>query len=533
MKVIDKVKQFIKSLNTKISNLLTSLFDEDINVLHNTISIITLILTIGIFIVSVFVVSIGLNSILSKNESKLRYIEEDGIRYIELVDGYIKEELVVETGTILPDLQNYFREDYVLPSSSSIQYFENNNSLDLEQFTYEKDGDYYLKGIRNIDVIIFSDYEYETKLSIIDTTSPTFTLKEVSIAADETIDLNNFIETYEDNSEMTDYQISFKEEYDLTKEGTQDVTLVVCDISNNCNEGTTKLTITPAEQPSTGEKPNTNPSGGSTKPSGGSTKPSGGSTTKPSGGSTKPSGGSTTKPSGGTTKPKIYSFSAKNVISPESRTCTVENNKEYYNYTLVEDFYGTTRSTPYSYVKYSRDSSCNYTIISSRGKQNSSIKYAYSNFTGTTKKLLGEAMYMYNTKDGINKEYGNALNEFLSYTNAARKSAGLNSVELDYHLCMVATMRAIELAYSGIPYKNHTRPDGTKWTTLWDEYGLTIPSGRSENIAYNYANNKLAFEGLMGSESHRKAILTDMYAKMGIGRAEFNNEVFIVQTFST
>lgn len=525
MKVIDKVKQFIKSINTNISNLLTSLFDEEKHTLHNTISIITLTLTIGIFIISVLGITIGLNSVLSKNESKLRYLEEDGIRYIELVDGYIKEELVVETGTILPDLQNYFREDYVLPSSTSAQYFENNNALNLEQFTYEKDGDYYLKGIRTIDVIIFSDYEYQTKLTIIDTTSPTFTLKEVSIAADETLDLKNFVDTYNDNSEMEDYQISFKEEYDLTKEGTQDVTLVVCDISNNCNEGTTKLTITSAKNPSSSGKPSTKPSTGSSKPSTGSSKPSSGSSKKPSSGSTKPNSGSTSKP-------KIYSFNANNVISPVARTCAVENKTES-NYTLVRDFYGTIESTTYTYVEYKRDANCRYTIINYRNRHRPQINYAYTKFTGTAKTLLSEAIYMYNTKDGENKVYGDSLKNFLKYTNEARKSAGLNEVELNYHLSMVATMRALELVYSGIPFLSHTRPDGTKWTTLWDEYGLSIPSGRSENIAYNYANDQLAFEGLMGSEDHRKAILTGMYTKMGIGRAEFNNNIYIVQIFST
>ena len=245
MKVIDNTKKAIKSIYNNLSKLFSLKGNqEELDNLHKTINTITFVLTTIIFIISVFTICFGLSSVLSKNESKLRYIEEDGIRYIELVDGYIKEELVVETGTILPDLKSYFRDDYELPDNISAQYFENNNALNLEQFTYKVNGDYYLKGIRTINVTIFGDYEYETKLSIVDTTSPTVTLQDVSIPADETLDLKKFVKTYTDNSQINDYTINFKEDYDLTKEGTQNVTLVVCDVSDNCNEGTAKLTIT-------------------------------------------------------------------------------------------------------------------------------------------------------------------------------------------------------------------------------------------------------------------------------------------------
>ena len=535
MKVIDNIKNFFISLSSKlISPFLPE--DEDSTSLHKLINTITLVLTLIIFFITIITISIGLSSHLSKKESKLRYMEEDGIRYIELVDGYIKEELVVETGTILPDLKSYFRDDYELPSNSTVQYFENNNAINLEQFTYEKDGDYYLKGIRTINVIIFGDYEYNTTLSVIDTTAPTFTLKEVSMATDETLDLKSFVDTYGDNSEITDYTISFKDEYDLTKEGTLDVTLVVCDISNNCGEGTTKLNITAATTPS---DPNgggsTKPSGGgSTKPSGGgSTKPSSGGTTKPSGGSTKPSNGGSTKPSGGsTTKPKINTFDASKVVTPIPRTCTPLNESQK-NFDLVIDHYGTTESTRFNSIKYTRDANCHYSIIEYNGLQKTTVKYAYGKFTGTAKTMLDEATYIYSTKNSVNSKYGNTLNNFLTYTNNARKSYGLNSVELNYHLNMVATMRAMELAYSGIPFENHIRPNGKKWTNLWDEYGLTTPSSRAENIAYNYGTDELAFEGLMNSKSHREAILTSMYTKMGIGRVEFNNKLYIVQIFST
>ena len=518
MKVIDNTKKAIKSIYNNLSKLFSLKGNqEELDNLHKTINTITFVLTTIIFIISVFTICFGLSSVLSKNESKLRYIVEDGIRYIELVDGYIKEELVVETGTILPDLKSYFRDDYELPDNISAQYFENNNALNLEQFTYKVNGDYYLKGIRTINVTIFGDYEYETKLSIVDTTSPTVTLQDVSIPADETLDLKKFVKTYMDNSQINDYTINFKEDYDLTKEGTQNVTLVVCDVSDNCNEGTAKLTITKATKP--------NSSGSTTKPSTGNSSSS----------NKKPSTSSSSKgnSSSSNKKPKtLHSFDASKVITPTYRSCKAESKKEN-NYNLVIDHYGTTESMKFNYIEFTRDEKCQYNIIDYRGKQRTVVNYAYSKFNGRVKTMLEEAMYIYNQKNNPDSDYKNTLNDFLAYTNNARKNAGLKNVELNYHLCMIATMRAMELAYSGIPYQNHLRPDGTYWETIWNEYGLSTPSARGENIVIDYASDKLAFQVLFSSTPHRNAILNSMYGKMGVGKVVFNNHIYIVQTFST
>ncbi len=523
MKEIDNNQKNYKSNKSSIFfSMLPFNYKEELISLHKSINSIILALSIAIFLLAIVGITTGLNFILHKNESRIRYIEEDGIKYIELVDGYIKEELVVETGTILPELKNYFRDDYKLPKDLTVQYFENNNVLNLEQFTYEKDGDYYLKGIRTINVIIFGDYEYQTKLSIIDTTSPTVTLKEISIPANEELDLNSFVETYIDNSGINEYSVQFKEEYDLSKEGTYDVTLLVCDISNNCNEGTTKITITKAEN----NNSNNGNSGSGNKPSSSNNKPNT-NTPKPNSGSNSNSNGNNTPP-----KSKIFSFDASNVITPEYRNCPVENNT-FDDYNLVINHYGTTETIHFGHIEYTVNSNCRYIINNYQYMGYPTISYALNNFNGTAKTMLEEAMYIYNTKNDPQSGYQTSLDNFLKYTNEARKEAGLNEVELNYHLCILATMRAIEINYSGIAYEQHFRPNGTLWTTLWDEYGLSIPSGRSENIAFNQKSDKKAFEALMNSEGHRKAILTGMYTKMGIGKFTFNNRTYYVQIFST
>lgn len=543
MKVIDKFKKTINSLNNNISKLFSFTPDdsEEKNIIRKSINSSLIVMSFLLFILSVVGIIVGLKFVMGKHDSKIRYIEEDGIRYIELVDGFIKEELVVETGTILPELKNYFREDYKIADNVSAQYFENNNALSLEQFTNEVDGEYYLKGIRTINVIIFGDYEYETKLSIVDTTSPSFTLKEVSIPADGTLDLNNFVASYNDNSEIDDHTVSFKEDYDLSKEGTYDVTVIVCDISNNCNEGNTKITITKAENNSSnsgnGNTGNGGNSSGNKKPSSGSSnkKPSSGSGNKNSGSGNKNSGSGSNSGGSSSTKPSntIYSFDDSNVITPEYRKCSTDAGKKN-NYDIVIDHYGTTETIHFDYVDYTRDTNCQYHINNYTYMYTPTIKYADNGkFTGTAKTMLEEAMYVYNTKNDPKSGYQNTLNNYLNLTNTARKEAGLKEVELNYHLCMVATMRAIELAYSGIAYEGHYRPNGTKWTTLWDEYGLSTPSKKAENIAFNFTTDQSAFNALMKSTSHRNTILTGMYTKMGIGKFTFNKKTYTVQIFST
>ncbi len=327
MKLIDKVKTIYKSAKSNLSDFIAKLSIKDQldlgNKHKNLISIISL-LTIFVFVLSITGVVIGFNSVISKNKSSLKYIEEDGIRYIEIADGYIKEKLTVETGTILPELKAYFRDDYNLPDDLSVQYFEDNNALSLDDFTYEEYGDKILKGLRSIDVVIFGEYTYETKLEVVDTLTPDVTLKDVTINEGDTLDLNSFVNTYVDNSTLEEYNVAIKDEVDYSEPGTYEINIYVCDTSENCFEGTAKLTVLKVESPSGGGSSKPNGNGGSTKPNGGgSTKPNGnGSTTPNSGGSSKP------KPNNDKPTDTSYSFDTKNVIKPEQKHVQKKLKKE-------------------------------------------------------------------------------------------------------------------------------------------------------------------------------------------------------------
>lgn len=525
--------------NQKSTNKSSNQEDSIFNALSNHLNTTILFTVFVVFIISFIGILFGLSSIFNKSESKLRYIDEDGIRYIELVDGYIKEQLVVETGTILPELSSYFRDDYELPDDLAAQYFENNNSLSLEQFTYQKEGDYYLKGVRTIDVTLFGKYEYVTKLVVVDTIIPDVTLKEVTITTDDTLDMKLFVKTYSDNSNIDDFTVYFKEPVDFSKVGTYDIILLVCDLSNNCFEGTTKLTVEKGKNTTNPSGAIINPNSGagsSSKPnsgSGNSTKPSSGSSGNSGSGSSSGTGGS----SGSTPKPTspndtIKSFDASNVISPQERSCEIVE-REVTNTSIDIDHYGTTESIPFGKVTYKIDSDCSITFINPVNRGIAKITYAKNRFNGTASTMLGEAISIYNTKNNPSSGYQTTLDNMVKWINQARTEAGVETLELDYYLTMVATMRAMELAYSGIDYSNHTRPNGSSWTTLWAEYGLTQPSKRGENLAVNYSSDKKAFDGLMNSQSHKDNILDKLYTKVGIAKVTFYNNTYIVQIFST
>ena len=59
-------------------------------------------------------------------------------------------------------------------------------------------------------------------------------------------------------------------------------------------------------------------------------------------------------------------------------------------------------------------------------------------------------------------------NEMLEQINAARKKAGVSELKLDDKMCEAAQIRADEC----LEQYDHTRPDGSKFTTVFEEVGI-------------------------------------------------------------
>ena len=107
--------------------------------------------------------------------------------------------------------------------------------------------------------------------------------------------------------------------------------------------------------------------------------------------------------------------------------------------------------------------------------------------------------------------------EIIRLTNKARVAAGLSELPADDYGMSLAATRAEELATS----YSHQRPGG----------GFAANEGWSENAAYGYASPQAAFDGWMGSNGHRAAILASDNVAVGAG-CYYNGTMYWILLFS-
>lgn len=153
----------------------------------------------------------------------------------KIASGVLKSEVNVEINSSLPDIKEFFNDMSNLNDFPTIKYFKDKKevSVDLTSLdTYEVE-------------ISYQEKVYYSTLNIVDTTPPKVTLKELSLKEGHRYLGRNFIQTYNDNSKNKNYTVSFKDQSysDITAPGTYDIALQVCDSSNNCTDGSTKLFI--------------------------------------------------------------------------------------------------------------------------------------------------------------------------------------------------------------------------------------------------------------------------------------------------
>lgn len=115
--------------------------------------------------------------------------------------------------------------------------------------------------------------------------------------------------------------------------------------------------------------------------------------------------------------------------------------------------------------------------------------------------------------------------------NAEREKAGVEKLKWNDNLHFFARKRAEEVTIT----KNHTRPDGTKFYTIYQEYGVTN-TNTSENLAYGCKESPTLVNAYvnawMASSGHRKAILdsSNKYAAMGVA-IDSDGTVYAVTLF--
>ena len=100
----------------------------------------------------------------------------------------------------------------------------------------------------------------------------------------------------------------------------------------------------------------------------------------------------------------------------------------------------------------------------------------------------------------------------LKLHNKARANAGLGALASTKALGKAAGTRCTEI----ISKFSHTRPNGTTWSTVLAQFGISYSIG-GENIAYGYSTPASVHKAWMNSSGHRANILRSSFKNAGVG----------------
>lgn len=117
--------------------------------------------------------------------------------------------------------------------------------------------------------------------------------------------------------------------------------------------------------------------------------------------------------------------------------------------------------------------------------------------------------------------------EVLRLVNVERSKAGLSPLTATSALKAAADKRAQETAVSF----SHTRPNGSKFSTVLQEYGISYRTA-GENIAYGQRSPQEVVNAWMNSPGHRANILNANFNKIGIGVYQSNGVIYWSQLFT-
>lgn len=157
-----------------------------------------------------------------------------------------------------------------------------------------------------------------------------------------------------------------------------------------------------------------------------------------------------------------------------------------------------------------------------RGREE--IRVDQSGFNGTVNSMKEEMETNF-------QSYTSSRNIILNKTNEFRKEKNIPELILDEELSKIATLRAMEIAYSGV--MSHTRPNNKEWITIVKEFtGKEQETRMAENIAGEFDTDVQVVEEWHNSKSHNAIMLEENFKKIGIGKYSFNGKTYWVQHFS-
>ncbi len=155
-------------------------------------------------------------------------------------------------------------------------------------------------------------------------------------------------------------------------------------------------------------------------------------------------------------------------------------------------------------------------------KKSSERKVDASKYDASVEDLLKEASNLVSDNKKI-------YEEVVNYTNAYRKEVSNKDLILDDKLTLIATFRALEMAYTN--NFSHERLDGSYVYDLAKDLKISYHT-MGENIAYGYPSSESVTVGWRNSEGHYKNMINKEFNKIGVGMFKFNGNIYWVQVFS-
>ena len=445
------------------------------------------------------------------DDSSLKIDAEENLSNVKL---NVKKTLTIESGDELPDIEDYFFEDKVDNLFFLHYYNDDGNELDSTSFTYTKDDKKITKGKHEIGIIIKKeDQRFDSTLIIKDTTPPIVTLKELTIDYGDRFFALDFIESYSDNSSESEYIVKFVNNQNNLPVGSHNIDLKICDLANNCIEKNTKIIVNNSNNDSNNNNNNNdNNDNNENNNDNGNENNNNNDNNGNENNNSNDNNSSENDPNVGDDDNSSENNNDKPVENPDDDTSSDDNsNTEIPKYleTITEE---RTISTENRYgTKIYKNGLVTYELYSDGSiviLNTKNIYYTvdFSGYNGTTSQLKPEAIQTYNNSELTR-------NNILMKTNEYRQAVGLHNLVIDKELSIMASIRAMELAYSNT--FAHTRPNGDSWFTLWNEYGYSFKAGSlyGENLALNYSSDFAACEGWRNSSSHYANMINSRYNK--------------------
>lgn len=119
---------------------------------------------------------------------------------------------------------------------------------------------------------------------------------------------------------------------------------------------------------------------------------------------------------------------------------------------------------------------------------------------------------------------GNQLSDYeaeiVRQVNEERAKYGLAPLSVSDELSQAAYIRAVETT----TIFSHTRPDGTKWSTV-------SPYAKGENIARGHRSVDKVMAAWLTSDGHRTNILRESFRTIGVCAYDYNGIMYWVQLF--